>query len=92
MSTADLINPILNSPYYPPEAHFELGSEGPTGTILPGRRPSESFIPLPVSKKGGAHQQARALRAAPQGFRTQHLGIDRLGCRHLLRIELHLKR
>ena len=52
MVTADLANPILNSPYDPPEAHFELGPQGPTGTVLPGRRPSESFVPVPVSKKG----------------------------------------
>ena len=52
MSTHDLSNPILNSPYAAPELHFELGDLGPTGTCLPGRRPSESFIPIPVSKKG----------------------------------------
>ena len=52
MITADLANPILNSPYDPPESHFELGPSGPTGVILPGRRPSESFIPVPVQRKG----------------------------------------
>jgi len=52
MDAADLSNPILNSPYGPPEAHFEIGEKGPTGTILPGRRPSESFIPVPPSRKG----------------------------------------
>ncbi|WP_205695654.1 BPTD_3080 family restriction endonuclease [Conexibacter sp. SYSU D00693] len=54
MTTHDLSNPILNSPYEPPAAHFELGEQGPTGEILPGRRPSESFIPVPVSRKGKA--------------------------------------
>ena len=52
MVAADLSNPILNSPYDPPEAHFELGQNGPTGKVLTGRRPSESFVPVPVSKKG----------------------------------------
>ncbi len=28
-----------------------LGPKGPTGEVKPGRRPSESFIPVPVSKK-----------------------------------------
>lgn len=51
MSEVDLSNPILNSPFDPPEAHFEVGPHGPTGKILPGRRPSESFIPVPPSKK-----------------------------------------
>ena len=50
----DLSNPILNSPYEPPAAHFELGDHGPTGEVLPGRRPSESFVPVPISKKGRA--------------------------------------
>jgi type III restriction enzyme len=45
-------NPILNSPYEPPAAHFELGPDGPTGTVLEGRRPSESFIPVPRARKG----------------------------------------
>jgi type III restriction enzyme len=49
---ADLSNPIINSPYDPPESHFEIGPSGPTGKLLPGRRPSESFVPVPVSKKG----------------------------------------
>src|SRR5215469_6945031 len=49
---ADLSNPIINSPYDPPEAYFEIGPDGPTGNLLPGRRPSESFIPVPVSRKG----------------------------------------
>ena len=59
MSTTDqLTNPIINSPYDPPERHFELGPHGPTGKILEGRRPSESFIPVPVSKKNKSVQEA----------------------------------
>ena len=42
--TADsLANPILNSPYFPPEQHFELGPKGPTGTVLRGRRASNTM-------------------------------------------------
>lgn len=58
MPKSDLANPIINSPYRAPEAYFEIGPSGPTGNILPGRRPSESYIPIPVSKKKGADQQA----------------------------------
>ncbi|UQU67545.1 DEAD/DEAH box helicase family protein [Couchioplanes caeruleus] len=47
----DLSNPIINSPYEPPQQHFEIGPHGPTGALKPGRRPSESFIPLPPSRK-----------------------------------------
>lgn len=47
-----IANPIVNSPYDPPTKYFELGKQGPTGVILDGRRPSESFIPIPASRKG----------------------------------------
>ncbi|MGI8412133.1 MAG: BPTD_3080 family restriction endonuclease [Solirubrobacteraceae bacterium] len=59
MAPADISNPILNSPYEPPEAHFELGPSGPTGAVLVGRRPSESFIPVPPSRKGREAEQQR---------------------------------
>ena len=52
MAATDISNPVINSPYHAPEQHFEIGPTGPTGTLLPGRRPSESFIPVPVSRKG----------------------------------------
>jgi type III restriction enzyme len=52
MSVEAIVNPILNSPYLPTAQHFELGPDGPTGAILDGRRPSESFIPIPPSAKG----------------------------------------
>ena len=45
-------NPILNGPYDPPGEHFEIGSNGPTGEIKPGRRLSESFIPIAAPRKG----------------------------------------
>lgn len=57
MTTNDLSNPIINSPYDPPAAYFEIGSKGPTGKMLDGRRPSESFIPVPASRKGRDDQQ-----------------------------------
>jgi type III restriction enzyme len=59
MAAADISNPIINSPYGVPQAHFEIGPTGPTGTLLPGRRPSESYIPVPATRKGrGSPQQA----------------------------------
>jgi type III restriction enzyme len=48
----DLSNPIVNSPYEPPEWHFEIGPHGPSGKLLKGRRRSESYIPVPPSRKG----------------------------------------
>mgnify|MGYP001274492393 CR=1 FL=1 len=57
MAATDISNPILNGPYDPPEAHFELGPNGPTGVVLTGRRPSESFIPIPAGQKRPGGQQ-----------------------------------
>jgi type III restriction enzyme len=52
-----IVSPILNGPYDPPAGHFELANSGGiTGIVLPGRRPSESFIPLPAKKKGKSAQ------------------------------------
>jgi type III restriction enzyme len=48
----DISNPIINSPYEPPQRHFEIGPHGPTGVLISGRRPSESFVPVPVTRKG----------------------------------------
>ncbi len=45
-------NPILNSPYEQPDRYYEIGPQGPTGQVRDGRRPSESFIPIAMSKKG----------------------------------------
>lgn len=68
----DLSNPILNSPYEPPASHFELGDQGPTGKVLEGRRPSESFIPVPVSAKGKrARDQAVTLDFDVTGERRE---------------------
>lgn len=47
-----LTNPILNRPYDAPTRYFEIGPKGPTGTVKEGRRPSQSFIPIAVSRKG----------------------------------------
>lgn len=58
MTAEALDNPILNSPYEAPTKHFALGPNGPTGEIKTGRRRSESFIPIPVSKKGKSKESA----------------------------------
>jgi type III restriction enzyme len=56
LAQSELSNPIINSPYKPPERHFELGPDGPTGITRDGRRRSESFVPVPRPKKGTAQQ------------------------------------
>jgi type III restriction enzyme len=47
-----ITNPILNTPYEAPTRYFEIGRGGPTGAVLDGRRPSESYIPIPRTRKG----------------------------------------
>jgi len=47
-----LSNPVLNRPYDAPTRWFEIGRNGPTGVVQPGRRPSESLVPIAASRKG----------------------------------------
>ncbi|MCA0296194.1 MAG: DEAD/DEAH box helicase family protein [Actinobacteria bacterium] len=61
MSTDALANPVINSPYEEPSQYFEIGPNGPTGELKPGRRPSEFFIPVPKPKKGKATKGQDAL-------------------------------
>ena len=63
---ASLENPILNSPYEAPASHFVIGPNGPTGEIKAGRRPSDSLIPVPVSRKG--RSAAAKAEEEQQGF------------------------
>jgi len=51
-STAATASPILNGPYDAPTQHYKIGSQGRTDEVLPGRRPSESLIPIAASRKG----------------------------------------
>jgi len=62
VSVEPLANPIINPPYTVPTRHFEIGPTGPTGTIVPFRRPSESYIPVAPVRKGrkrGADQSVQ---------------------------------
>ncbi len=61
MTTDALANPVINSPYEEPSQYFEIGPNGPTGELKPGRRPSEFFIPVPKPKKGKAAKTQDAL-------------------------------
>ena len=69
-----LENPILNSPYEAPVRHFVIGANGPTGEVKDGRRPSESYIPVPVGRKS-ARGTKGAARATPATAGEQQ-GLD----------------
>ncbi len=49
--TSSIGNPILKSPYEQPDRQYEVGPQDPTGEIRGGRRPSESFILIAISRK-----------------------------------------
>lgn len=61
MGVFALANPVINSPYEKPSQYFEIGPNGPTGELKPGRRPSEFFTPVPKPKKGRATKAGRTL-------------------------------
>jgi type III restriction enzyme len=46
-------NPIINSPYKVPDKHFRFDDEGITSEVVPGRRPSQYFVPVPKPRKKG---------------------------------------
>jgi hypothetical protein len=46
-------NPIINSPYRVPEQYFRFDDKGITNEKVPGRRPSQYFIPVPRRRKRG---------------------------------------
>ena len=69
--TATIDNPILNSPYEQPDRHYEIGPSGPTGEIKDGRRPSESFIPIAITKKGAKGGEQETLDFDTTGERRE---------------------
>jgi type III restriction enzyme len=46
-------NPVINSPFQEPQRHFRFTDEGITNQIVPYRRTSSYFIPIPKPKKRG---------------------------------------
>jgi type III restriction enzyme len=50
-------NPIINSPYRAPYRHFAFDLNGITNNIVPGRRPSSYFVPVPRPRKRGQQME-----------------------------------
>jgi len=72
MTSTDIANPVINSPYDPPERYFKIGPDGPTGEVVEGRRPSESYIPVPPARKGRKGQpETLQLDFDPTGERRE---------------------
>src|SRR5215472_7409300 len=49
-------NPILNSPFEEPQAHFRFDEDGITNETVQERRLSSYFVPIPRPKKKGRSQ------------------------------------
>ena len=71
MARDDIADPVINSPFDPPERHFTIGPNGPTGEIKEGRRPSESFIPVPQQKGRGSRTSSSRSTSIATGDRIE---------------------
>ena len=60
MSNAVITNPVINSPFEEPERHFRFSDEGITNEIVPERRLSAYFVPIPKPRRTTARQMAIA--------------------------------
>ena len=56
MSNDTISNPVINSPFEEPKRHFKFTDEGITSIIVPRRRKSAYFVPIPGPKKKKAQQ------------------------------------
>ena len=54
MARVVIENPVVNSPFEEPRRHFRFDDEGITPEIVPARRTSHYFIPIPRPRKRGA--------------------------------------
>ena len=57
MADRIIANPIINSPYRPPDRYFRFDIDGITNEVLEGRRPSSYFVPVPRPRKRGQQLQ-----------------------------------
>ena len=56
MSNDTISNPVINSPFEEPTRHFKFTDEGITSIIVPRRRKSAYFVPIPGPRKKKSKQ------------------------------------
>ena len=56
MSKNMIDNPVINSPFEEPRRHFRFTDEGITNEIIPQRRKSAYFVPIPVPRRRSPRQ------------------------------------
>jgi type III restriction enzyme len=78
MSNQFFEQPILNSPYYYPNRHWELDAEGqPTQNIIEHRRRSKLITPIPKPKKRkSSKKQQQIVFDEGEGLSTQQQAYD----------------
>lgn len=52
-----ITNPVIKGPYDEPRQHLRFDDDDITDQIVPGRRRSEYFVPVPQTKTRGAQLQ-----------------------------------
>src|SRR5689334_7462498 len=73
-------NPIINSPFKEPSHHWELDDRGhPTGEKARGRRPSETWMPVPRSRKGRKTKGGVQHELTFDGIVEERKGQDAIG-------------
>jgi type III restriction enzyme len=87
-----LSDPVLNGPYDPPTRYFEIGPQGPTGAVLDGRRPSESFLPIAKTRKRGKIAAANPSSQGELEFELTGERVDKNKLINDLRREVELWR
>ncbi len=63
MSQSVITNPVINSPFKEPQRHFRFTDEGITNEIVPERRKSAYFVPVPQPRRKNAQQLAMDFEA-----------------------------
>ena len=56
MSGVTIEDPVINSPFEEPRRHFRFDEAGITSEIVPARRKSSYFMPIPQAKKKGKQE------------------------------------
>ncbi len=56
MGEDTIANPVINSPFEEPKRHFKFDESGITSQIIPQRRKSAYFVPIPAPRRRGGQQ------------------------------------
>jgi len=75
MSQSVITNPVINSPFTEPQRHFRFTDEGITNEIVPERRKSAYFVPVPQPRRKNAQQLAMDFEARKRNHQQHNICI-----------------